>query len=86
VVSEVPEGGERPAVRTGRFRSTMSQDERAAQILQMVTAQPGALGYKDLADSLGVSSATATKTAKALQESGRIRATGERRSLRLHPA
>jgi hypothetical protein len=66
-------------------RPRATDEERAAQIVQLIQANPGQHGFKSIADAIGVSPATATKTAKALMESGQIKSEGEKRGLRLFP-
>ena len=74
-----------PRAPTRRTGSRDNESERAAKIVQLVQSNPGQHGFKTLADAIGVSTATATKTAKALIDSGQIRSEGEKRGLRLFP-
>lgn len=86
IVGSYPAGFQsRPTVRTAPTRSRDTDEERAAKIVQIIQANPGQHGYKTVAEAIGVSPATATKTIKGLIESGQIKATGEKRGLRLHP-
>ena len=60
---------------------------RAATVgLAFVGVGFGAAGLLADADAIGVAAQTATKTIKALEESGQIRHEGEKRGLRLFPA
>src|SRR3954469_15270083 len=53
-----------------------SAEEREQQVLELVASSGDGLNGKDIADRLGVSTATATKTINALLERGAIRAEG----------
>lgn len=89
IVGSYPSGySSRPIVKTKAPRASApraTDEERAAQIVQLIQANPGQHGYKSIADAIGVAPATATKTIKALEESGQIEHKGEKRGLRLFP-
>jgi hypothetical protein len=76
----------RQATSKPRTRTSMSSDDRASAILELVQANPGQHSYKSLADALGVSPATATKAAQELMEQGKLTSQGQRRAFRLFPA
>lgn len=69
-----------------RTRTTMSEGDRESAALQFIAGNREGVTAKAVADHLGVSPATATKTVNTLLESGRIVSEGERRARRLRTA
>ena len=69
-----------------RTRSTMSEEEREGAAMEFIAANPEGVNAKQVAEQVGVSTATMTKTINSLLESGRIRSEGERRARKLLPA
>ena len=64
----------------------MSEDEREGAAMEFITSNPEGVNAKQVAEHVGVSTATMTKTINTLLESGRIRSEGERRARKLLPA
>jgi CRP-like cAMP-binding protein len=72
-----------PAAAARRTRTTLSEDERTAAILEFVNAA-GAEGTTnaDIGNHLGISAATVAKTVDAMIESGAITTNGKTRRAR----
>lgn len=66
-------------------RRASSNGDRTERILALIASNPGQHGYSSIAEAIGVSAATATKSIKALESEGKVKAEGSRRALRLFP-
>jgi predicted HTH transcriptional regulator len=75
----------RPARQQEGARRRLGREEREAQILEFIQRNPG-LNGKQVAEGVGVSSATAGKIITSLRESGRIRVEGKKASTKLFAA
>jgi predicted HTH transcriptional regulator len=91
LVGSFPEGYRAPAPArmapkpSGPPRERLNPEERQAQVLQLISENPGGVNGKFLANELGVSSATVTKAVDALLADGRIKAEGQRAGRKLFP-
>jgi predicted HTH transcriptional regulator len=64
----------------------LSAEERQTQVMEYILANPNGVNGKQVAEALGISSATAVKAIDPLIEAKRIKAEGQRAGRKLFPA